>query len=355
MYRSGGRVVQIRLWETALRLLSLAALSVVFMVMPADAQAKGCDGNAGLGVARVLELDVSKGGRFGKAQFEATLPLEAGEVVLTFDDGPLPHVTNKILKALKQHCAKATFFAVGKMAKAAPEVMKRIASEGHSIGTHTHSHPRDLRHHYNSYSRYQIERGFYEVAASTGQPISAFFRYPGLHDEPKLNDYLSSREIVNLSVDIIPGDTDGLGPARLISRTLSQLKRRGKGIILLHDIKPATAKALPGLLTALKARGYKLVHIVSSKPYQPVPIALLHHKYGALSHKNPKTIIGGKTYRQLYSEVDRKIRARQARLHKYQRRYNHKTRARAKERRRRLYSLGKRRNYLRSSQRQAGQ
>lgn len=343
--------MQLRLSGISSLQVFVAAFSVVFMFMPVALQARDCDRKSALGVERVMTLDVSKGGQFGKAQFKETLPLEPGEVVLTFDDGPLPHVTNKILKALKRHCAKATFFAVGKMAKAAPEVMKRIAAAGHSIGTHTHSHPRDLRHHYNSYSRYQIERGFHEVAASTGQPISAFFRYPGLHDEPKLNDYLSERQIVNLSVDIIPGDTDGLGPARLIRRTLSQLKRRGKGIILLHDIKPATAKAVPGLLSALKARGYKLVHIVSSKPYQPVPIAFLHHKYGALSHKNPKTIIGGKTYRELYSEVDRKIRARQARLHRYQRRYDKKARQRARERRRRLYSLGQRRKSLKSSAR----
>lgn len=314
MYRS------VAMFSQLMKLCCLTLL-ISFMFQPggkaiaASAAAnKACKHKGALGVSRVLEIDVSHGGQFGRAQFDKTLPLNPGEVVLTFDDGPLPHVTNKILRALERHCAKATFFAVGKMALDAPDVMKRIATAGHSIGTHTHSHPRDLRHHYNGYSRYQIERGFLEVASSAGRPISAFFRYPGLHDEPKLNDYLTQRKIANFSVDIIPGDTDGLSPARIISRTLSQLKRRGKGIILLHDIKPATARAMPRLLSALKARGYKLVHITSSQPFRPVPIEKLATKYSGLHHKNPQTIIGGKSYHQLYAEVDRKIRARQRKL-----------------------------------------
>lgn len=304
----------------------LLVITLLFLLTPpltslqASERAQGCPYKSALGVSRVLEIDVSQGAEYGLAQFPRTLPLKRGEVVLTFDDGPLPSVTKSILKTLKRHCAKATFFAVGKMALAAPDVMQQIVRAGHSVGAHTHSHPRDLRHHYNGYSRYQIERGFLEVAESAGQPISAFFRYPGLHDEPKLNRYLKKREIANLSVDIIPGDTDGLGPQRLINRTLNQLKRRGRGIILLHDIKPATARALPRLLSALKARGYRLVHITSSKAFKAVSIDELYSQYSRLSHKNPKTIIGGLTYRQLYAEVDRQIRARRAKLLKKHRR-----------------------------------
>ena len=278
--------------------------------LAAAADAPACAHKAALGVSRTLVIDTAKGPRYGRAQFDTALPLAPGEVVLTFDDGPLPHVTNKILKTLARHCAKATFFAVGKMAKDAPEVMRRMARAGHSIGTHSHTHPRDLRHHYVPYSRYQIERGFIEVAASAGQPIAAFFRFPGLHDSPGLNDYLAKRGIANFSVDIIPGDSDGYGAATLIRRTMRQLRRRGKGIILLHDIQPATAAALPGLLRALKRGGYKLVHITASQPYKPVPIAEWQAKYDKLSHRNPKTIIGGRSWRQLYAETDRLRRRR---------------------------------------------
>ncbi len=260
-----------------------------------------CKLKRAIGVSRILEIDTSTGPRYGRVQFkDQLLPLKHKEVVLTFDDGPLPSVTKSILRTLKRHCTKATFFAVGKMAKAYPELIQRVYDEGHTVGAHTHSHPRDLRHHYFPYSRFQIERGFQDVQTATGRPIAPFFRFPGLHDYKEMNNYLSDRHIANFSVDIVPGDTSGYGPARIIRNTLSQLRRRGKGILLLHDIKPATAAALPRLLSSLKAHGYKIVHIVPRKPFKPVPIALMNMLYQDFSHKDPKTIIGGLTYRQLY-------------------------------------------------------
>lgn len=260
-----------------------------------------CQFKKAIGVSRILEIDTSTGPRYGRVQFkDQLLPLKHKEVVLTFDDGPLPSVTKSILRTLKRHCTKATFFAVGKMARAYPKLIQRVYDEGHTVGAHTHSHPRDLRHHYFPYSRFQIERGFQDVQAATGRPIAPFFRFPGLHDYKEMNNYLSDRHIANFSVDIVPGDTSGYGPARIIRNTLSQLRRRGKGILLLHDIKPATAAALPRLLSSLKARGYKIVHIVPSKPFKPVPIALMNMLYEDFNHKDPKTIIGGLTYRQLY-------------------------------------------------------
>lgn len=262
---------------------------------------EACRSKHAIGVSRILEIDTSTGPRYGRVQFKNhPLPLKHKEVVITFDDGPLPTVTKSILRTLKRHCTKATFFAVGKMAKAFPDLIQKVAREGHTVGAHTHSHPRDLRHHYFPYSRFQIERGFQDVQAAVGKPIAPFFRFPGLHDYEQMNKYLSDRHIANFSVDIVPGDTNGFSPARIIRNTLSQLRRRGKGILLLHDIKPATAAALPRLLSALKARGYKIVHIVPKKPFEPVPIALMNMLYEDFSHKDPKTIIGGLTYRQLY-------------------------------------------------------
>lgn len=279
-----------------------------------------CRNKGGIGVSRILEIDTSTGPRYGRVQFkDQLLPLKPKEVVITFDDGPLPSVTKSILRTLKRHCTKATFFAVGKMAKAYPQIIQRVAREGHTVGAHTHSHPRDLRHHYFPYSRFQIERGFQDVQAATGHPIAPFFRFPGLHDYKEMNDYLSDRHIANFSVDIVPGDTSGYSPARIIRNTLSQLRRRGKGILLLHDIKPATAAALPRLLSALKERGYKIVHIVPKKPFKSVPIALMNMLYEDFSHKDPKTIIGGLTYRQLYGGKSTKKAKRiyKKRLRKY--------------------------------------
>lgn len=271
--------------------------------------AKACNNRSAIGVARTLEIDTSTGPRYGRVQFkDQLLPLKHKEVVITFDDGPLPRITNSILRTLARHCTKATFFSVGKMAKAYPKTIQKVAAHGHTVGSHTHSHPRDLRHHHFPYSRFQIERGFQDVQAAVGKPIAPFFRFPGLHDFKNMNDYLGQRHIANFSVDIVPGDTNGYSAKTIIRNTLSQLRRQGKGILLLHDIKPATAAALPGLLSALKANGYKIVHMVPKENFKPISITFMNRLYEGYNHKNPKTIIGGLTYKQLYSAQDARNR-----------------------------------------------
>ena len=76
-----------------------------------------------------------------KLRCPETLPLNDREVVLTFDDGPLPPYTTRILDTLASNCAKATFFIVGRMASSSPELVRRAYREGHTIGTHTENHP----------------------------------------------------------------------------------------------------------------------------------------------------------------------------------------------------------------------
>src|ERR1700741_955927 len=73
----------------------------------------------------------------GTMNYAETLPLVDKEVVLTFDDGPLPPYTNKILDILAAECVKATYFIVGTMAKAYPDALRRIHAAGHTIGTHS--------------------------------------------------------------------------------------------------------------------------------------------------------------------------------------------------------------------------
>ena len=64
--------------------------------------------------------------------------------MLTFDDGPMPWITTSILDTLDQHCTKATFFSVGRMAIAYPETTRAIMLRGHTLGTHTWSHPLNI-------------------------------------------------------------------------------------------------------------------------------------------------------------------------------------------------------------------
>ncbi len=223
-----------------------------------------CDLNKKLGVSRTIELDAQGGPAYGIYQYKRTLPLRDKEVILTFDDGPHPVNTINVLKALKDHCTKATFFAVGSMALKFPKTLQQVAAHGHTIGAHTHSHPRmpDLA---VKNAKIEIERGFAEVIHATGHPIAPFFRFPGLRDSKYLNTYLKTRNITSLSVDIVSGDTKNTATRAIVSQTMRLLKRRKRGIILLHDLKATTARAVPVLLNELKRKGYKIVHLVPKR------------------------------------------------------------------------------------------
>jgi peptidoglycan/xylan/chitin deacetylase (PgdA/CDA1 family) len=105
---------------------------------------ESCKGNA-LGVSRIIAVDPKEHTRIGTMQYQETLPLADHEIVITFDDGPIPKYTGRILDTLAAECVKATFLMVGEMAKAHPEEVRRIFAEGHTIGTHSFSHPFTFR------------------------------------------------------------------------------------------------------------------------------------------------------------------------------------------------------------------
>src|SRR5215469_3362721 len=106
------------------------------------AQAENCPGNLeALGTTRVLVIDPREYPRVGAMDHAVALPLADKEVVLTFDDGPVPRYSNQILDILAAQCVKATFFMVGEMALAHPSTARRVFTEGHTIGTHSEDHP----------------------------------------------------------------------------------------------------------------------------------------------------------------------------------------------------------------------
>jgi peptidoglycan/xylan/chitin deacetylase (PgdA/CDA1 family) len=195
--------------------------------------------------------------------------LQPKEVVLTFDDGPMPWITRSILDTLDRYCTKATFFSVGRMAIAYPETLREIMARGHSLGTHTWSHPLNLRTQPIERSVGEIERGFAAVAAAAGQPIAPFFRFPGLSDSGPMLAHLQSRGVATFTVDVVSNDSFIPSVERLTRETLAKVESRRGGIMLFHDIKAVTAKALPGILDALVARGYKVVHMVPQRPFEP--------------------------------------------------------------------------------------
>src|ERR1700749_756012 len=121
--------------------LQSAGIALLTMLLwGAAAHAADCPRKGTLGTSRVLEVDAASFPQGGLKNFPRTLPLRDHEVVLTFDDGPWPPTTPKVLDALAHECVLATFFLIGKPASEHPELVRRIAAMGHSIGHHTWTH-----------------------------------------------------------------------------------------------------------------------------------------------------------------------------------------------------------------------
>ena len=104
-----------------------------------------------------------------------------------------------------------------------------------------------------------------------GAPVAPFFRFPDLQHAPQLLTYLGERNIAIFSTDIDSRDFKMHKPEQVIKSVMSQLEKRGKGILLMHDFHKNTAEALPELLHQLKGSGYKVVHMVPRQPLTTLP------------------------------------------------------------------------------------
>lgn len=162
---------------------------------PRAAPCPGGDPDA-LGTERVLAVDARTTPRVGRKQFPATLALADKEVVLTFDDGPWPGTTPRVLDALRHECVRATFFLLGQNAAGNPALVRRELAEGHTVASHTYSHPL-LDRMPPARAQAEIERGIAAVdTAATGgprrDPVAPFFRFPGFASTPALLDWLAA-------------------------------------------------------------------------------------------------------------------------------------------------------------------
>lgn len=254
-----------------LRLTGMLLSTAVALAAAAGPAAADCAPGNGLGVARIVDIDATTGPLYGNITkyHRQTELLQTKEVVLTFDDGPLPWITRSILDTLDRFCTKATFFSVGRMAIAYPEVVRTVLAKGHTLGTHTWSHPLNLRAQKIENSVGEIEKGFAAVSAAAGQPIAPFFRFPGLSDNAGMLTHLQSRNVATFTVDVVSNDSFINSVDQLTRETIAKVEARKGGIILFHDIKAVTARALPGILSELKTRGYRVVHMTSAKGFVP--------------------------------------------------------------------------------------
>src|SRR5580692_5232850 len=259
----------VRLWRQAFLAFALLAGFAVSAASAAD-----CPGHPNaLGTSRTLVVDPRQHPRIGTMQYPETLPLADHEVVLTFDDGPLPRNSNKVLEILADQCVKATFFTIGNMARFSPEAVRKLRAAGHTIGTHTQTHPLTMSHMSVERAEQEIDDGIASAKAALGDDadtaLAPFFRIPGLLRADNVEEYLASQGIQIWSADFLADDWRHISSSRVYDLAIKRLEADGKGILLLHDIQARTAAALPRILQEMKARGYRIVHVVAATPQNP--------------------------------------------------------------------------------------
>ena len=263
-----GRVL-VGVWTRQCAALCLGLLTCI---TAQAASAVDCPGHPdALGTSRTLVVDPREHPRIGTMQYAETLPLADHEVVLTFDDGPLPRNSNQVLDILASQCVKATFFAIGRMAQAYPEGVRKLRDAGHSIGTHTQDHPLGMKRMPVERARQEIDEGIASVKAALGDDaaLAPFFRIPGLSRADGVEDYLASQGIQIWSADFLADDWRHISSSRVYDFAMKRLEDKGRGILLLHDIQARTVAALPRILHELKARGYRIVHVVPATSERP--------------------------------------------------------------------------------------
>ncbi len=164
-------------------------------------------------------------------------PKRAGEVALTFDDGPNPKWTPRLLDVLGEHGVKATFFMLGRRAEAEPELVRRVAAEGHLIGNHSWSHP-NLARSWTSRVREELTRTSETLEQITGERIG-YFRPPYGARRPVV--FRIARELGLRVVTWNAMTSDWTEPpadwiAEQLTAKIEGLARRGRAAnIVLHD------------------------------------------------------------------------------------------------------------------------
>ncbi len=188
----------------------------------------------------------------------SSLHVDGPYIAMTFDDGPSPTLTPRLLDILKEKGVKATFFVIGQNVLQAPQIVARAAQEGHEIGNHSWSHP--------AFTKISTQRVEEEIEKTSQAIFQAIGKKPTLLRPPygamnarlgrmiEKNDQLT---IIFWSVD--PLDWKSPGPKIVAQRLIAGAKPGA--ILLSHDIKAGTIQAIPTVIDELKSKGYQFVTV----------------------------------------------------------------------------------------------
>jgi len=191
------------------------------------------------------------------------------EVALTFDDGPDPEVTPRVLELLDRYQAKASFFCIGEKAAAFPETVKEIARRGHSVENHSYCHSSAFAFYGVFRLRREVEAAQALIAGITGRP-PGFFRAPAGFRSPLLDPVLAQRGLRYVSWTRRGYDAVRRDPAAVLQRLTRRLS--AGDVLLLHDGahtrtdagEPLVLAVLPALLDQLAISGLKSVSLPSA-------------------------------------------------------------------------------------------
>lgn len=198
-----------------------------------------------------------------------------GEVALTFDDGPDPEVTPRVLDLLDRWGARASFFLIGRRAAARPQLAAEIVHRGHRVENHTWSHPAAFCCYSSAAQRREIRRAQEAIAGAAGQ-APAWFRAPAGLRNPFLDRELCATGLRLASWTRRGYDTLERQPGRVVRRLVGGLA--AGDVLLLHDGsaardrqgRPVVLEALPRILEAVAARGCRAVPLAPPEPAEPM-------------------------------------------------------------------------------------
>ncbi|AOY74650.1 polysaccharide deacetylase family protein [Clostridium formicaceticum] len=189
---------------------------------------------------------------------------DAKIVYLTFDDGPSPNVTSRILDILNEYDIRATFFVIGNLAERYPDILLRISQEEHLIGNHTYTH--NYHHIYSNPQNFidELKHTDSVLASILGEDYTPkFVRFPGGSFGKKLQPFRQAIEeagYINIDWNVLSGDAEAnrISPQKQLSRLQETLQNKKQAIVLMHDsnTKDTTVEALPSIIDYLISQSY---------------------------------------------------------------------------------------------------
>ncbi len=217
-----------------------------------------------------LSSDISGAKGVSYSKVSTSLPY----IAITYDDGPHPKNTPRLLDMLRKRNIKATFYVVGRNVNQYPQIARRIVAEGHEIGSHSWSHANFTKLS-NAAIRKELDKTRDAIIAATGvQPRTLRPPYGALRSSQRLWIH-KEYGYPTILWDIDPEDWRRPGPSVVASRIIT--KTRNGSIVLAHDLHKPTVDAMPTALDGLLRRGFKFVTVSQllalNPPASTVPAA----------------------------------------------------------------------------------